>query len=243
MLSLLPTLSLALGLVQPDTSYLYRTQLLRAAPGTLLEVIEAFTERTAVYQASDGAPFIMRHRQGDQWDLLLLFPMESFPTYYSAERIARRERAAAASGVSEPEFATRIATLVSRREEVYVLGPPLEEVSRSLGEGTLYHIEMFLALPDKRDALFREREMENAYLVELDRPQNLIFTRTGGAAWDLFTVGVYRDYTHFAASDLIPDDREEAAALAAGFAGASYISSYLRTLIQYHQDTLAGAVR
>jgi hypothetical protein len=84
--------------------------------------------------------------------------------------------------------------------------------------------------------------MENAYLGALDRPTNMIFTRVAGAAWDLFTLGVYRDLPHYAESAHIPADRADAAAKAAGFEGDDKIGTYMRELILYHRDTLLGRV-
>ena len=241
---LLLAATVAATATEVDTTYLYRTLLIRAAPGSLLEVIDLYRSRTEVFLAAgDGAPFILRHSQGDHWDLMLIFPMGSFAEYYADERVSRRESAAARSGLTEAEFQRRLGAHVAWREEVFVLGPDLEMVSAAMNGGDYYHVEMFLALPGKRAELLREREMENTYLDRLDRPQNLIFTRAAGAAWDSFTLGVYRDLQHFAASADIPQERQQAAALAAGFEAADRIGTYLRTLIQRHNDTLARAVR
>ena len=56
---------------------------------------------------------------------------------------------------------------------------------------------MLDALAGKQYELLKEREMENAYLKALKRPENLVFIRDQGASWDLFTVGTYRDLKHF----------------------------------------------
>lgn len=85
--------------------------------------------------------------------------------------------------------------------------------------------------------------MENDYLQRVGRQQNLIFSRAGGAAWDSYTLGFYRDLQQYAESSVIPADAEQEAALAAGFEGADKIGSYMRTLIQMHRDTLAVAIR
>ncbi|MGD8699114.1 MAG: hypothetical protein PVJ43_07485 [Gemmatimonadales bacterium] len=234
---------IALGSAQPDDSYLYRTLMLRAAPGQLLEVIELFKARMPAYEATGGhAPLMMRHSQGDQWDLLLLYPMGSFTEYYSAERTAQRASRAAQSGMSDAEFERTVNELVSWREDLFVSGPPLEEVRRAFAENAYYHVEMFIALPGKRDALLEERRMENAYLRGIDRPLNLIFTRVAGAAWDLYTIGFYADVKHWAAVADVPAERRDASARAAGFEGADRIGTYMRTLIQLHHDTLATAV-
>jgi hypothetical protein len=119
----------------------------------------------------------------------------------------------------------------------------LNEVrSRFAGSG-FFHVEMFTALPGKRSDLSREREMENAYLKALGRPQNLIFVRDQGSAWDVFTIGFYRDLKHYAGSADIPEASQEAAARAAGFESARHIGPYLRTLIGSHHDTLAVAIK
>lgn len=229
---------------QTDTTYLYRTLLLQAAPGSLLDVIEMYRDRVPVYEASgDGVPFMLRHSQGDHWDLMLIFPLGSLTEFYSVQRVARRGQAAADAGPSEAEFQHALGKNVLWREEVLAKGPPLEELNAVMNRGSFYHVEMFVALAGKRGALFHEREMENQYLARLDRPQNIIFTRAGGAAWDSFTVGVYKDLKHFAASGDNPPEKQQAAALAAGFESSDRIGTYLRTLILRHNDTLAGAVK
>ncbi len=243
MICLLLAALLATGAPDPDDGYLYRTLMVRAAPGALLELIDLYKERMPVYEAGGERPFWMRHTQGDQWDLLLLFPMGSFADYYAPEQIERRERAVEASGHPEAAFQRELEARVAWREEVYVLGPALEVVDSAFSGAGYFHIEAFIALPGKREALLEERHMENVYRAGIDRPLNLIFTRVAGAAWDLYTIGFYRDIKHFAASADVPDALEEAAARAAGFEAADRIGTYMRTLIQWHRDTLATAVR
>jgi hypothetical protein len=230
----------------PQTSdgYLYRTLLVRAAPGGLLSLIELFQEQMPAFdEAGEARPFMMRHSQGDQWDLLLLFPMHSFRDYYSPERSVRRERAAQRVGRSAAESGAELDRLVAWQEEIFVAGPPLDVVTAAFANASYFHVEMFIALPGMRNRLLEERQMENAYLKAIDRPQNLIFTRVAGAAWDLYTIGFYQDIKHFAASADVPAEREEVAARAAGFEGADRIGTYLRSLIHTHHDTLARAIR
>jgi hypothetical protein len=241
MIGILLAALLAVQTPGPEDGYLYRTLLVRAAPGELLQVIDLYKERLPVFDdAGEERPFIMRHSQGDQWDLLLLFPIGSLSDYFAPERIARRERAAEEAGT---DFRRALDQRSAWREELFVAGPPLNVVKRAFAEAGYYHVEMFIALPGKRDELLKERHMENAYLEAIERPQNLIFIRVAGAAWDLYTIGFYRDIRQFAASADVPDEQREAAARAAGFEGADRIGTYLRTLIHSHHDTLATAVR
>ncbi len=242
MLAVILALILSAGDPGQGEGYLYRTLLVRAAPGKLLRLIELYQERMPVYEAAEERPFWMRHSQGDHWDLLLLFPMGSFAEHHSADAIARRQRAARESGISEAEFESALGQLIAWREEVFVLGPPLEAVDSAFTTTAYYHVEMFVALAGKRDALLEERHMENAYLKGIERPLNLIFTRVAGGAWDLYTIGFYRDIKDFAGSADVPEERKQAAARAAGFEGADRIGSYMRTLINWHNDTLATAI-
>jgi hypothetical protein len=227
-----------------DAGYLYKAMFVRAAPGKLLELIALYKERMPVYDASgDLRPFWMRHSQGDQWDLMFLFPMESYSDYFKPERIAKRKQAAEKAGLLQDQFAKKFYALAAWHEEVFVDGPALEQVQKSFGGAGFFHVEIFLALPGKQAELYREREMENAYLKALNRPENLIFTHDQGAAWDLFTIGFYRDLKHYAESADIPEAKQAEAARLAGFEGPDKIGPYLRTLIQLHHDTLAVAVK
>jgi hypothetical protein len=218
-------------------NYLYQAKLVQAAPGKLLELIELQKSRLTEYRnAGEDQPLMMRHSQGDRWDLLLLLPMKSYADYYSPERIAKRKQSLEASQ-------DKIDILIAWQEDVFVYGPPLAELQKAFAPSAFFHVEMFDALAGKQSELFKEREMENAYLKALKRPENLIFVRDQGAAWDLFTIGPYRDLKHFAESAGIPESDQEAAAKAAGFEAANRIGPYLRTLINSHHDTLAVSVK
>ncbi len=221
-------------------TYLYRTELIRATPGKLLPLIDALKEQRAYYEdAGLAAPFIMRHSQGDQWDLMLLHPVESYADYFSPANMATRERAGKQHGIHDESFTSMIAW----REDTFVHGPPLDVVAERFDDMGFYHIEIFTAIPDKRQELMKQRKMENVYLEAIDRQQNLIFTKDAGGAWDMYTLGFYRDIKHFAESADIPIEKENAAAKAAGFKSVYTIGSYLRSLIAEHHDTLATAVR
>jgi len=215
-------LALALLLAAPPErgQVLYRMTLLRAAPGRLLEVV-------AELKAQKRDALILRHSQGDQWDLMVLAPVGSYVEHFA--------RPTATAPLTDPER-------LSFQEDTFVRGPELRALP-GFDTGGLYHVEMFNALAGKRDELVREREMENAYLRALGRPTNAIFVRELGGAWDAFTVGAYRSWKHFAERDDIPAERSQAAAREAGFEDADHIGPYLRSLIQSHHDTLATPVR
>lgn len=220
-----------------ETTYLYKAKLVQAAPGKLLDVIDLYKAAVAGYKdAGDEPPLWMRHSQGDHWDLLVLIPMKSYSDYYQPDRVAKRKLAA-------KDLAARIDDEIAWQEDVFVYGPPLDELRKAFAAATFFHVEMFHSLAGRQVELTKEREMENAYLKTLKRPENFIFVRDQGAAWDVFTIGAYRDLKHFAESAGIPESEQEAAARAAGFERAGSIGPYLRTLISSHHDTLAVSIK
>ncbi len=228
----------------PVPTSLYKTTFVRAAPGKLLDLIALYKNQMAVEQASgDEPPLWWRHTQGDQWDLMLLYPMGSYTEYYAKERAARRKSAAAAAPLSSAEFKRQLDACSAWREDVFVLGPPLETVKKAFEGTAYYHIEIFISLPGRQEELFKERVMENLYAAGLGRPENMIFVRDQGAAWDMYTLGCYRDLAHWASSADIPKEKREAAARQAGFSDPDAIGPYLRTLIQMHRDTMGVAIK
>src|SRR3989442_14891843 len=77
-----------------ETTYLYKAQLVQAAPGKLLEVIDLYKASLAGYKdAGDEPPLWMRHSQGDHWDLLVMIPMKNYSEYYNPERVTKRKLA------------------------------------------------------------------------------------------------------------------------------------------------------
>ena len=240
------------GMVSPGSQqeenwegdHLYRVTLLRAAPGRVLDLIELLKEeRDLLADINEPAPFWMRHTQGDQWDLMILYPMGSFHEYYEPGRTERRNENGVWKGLSYEQLQFEADLLTSFREELFVRGPEPEVLDEAFGNNNFYHAEMFVALPGKRARLLEERRMENRFLRNLDRPENLIFVREAGGPWDSFTLGFYEDLMHYAESSDRRASDEEQAAREAGFEGADRIGSYLRSLILYHHDTLCVAIR
>ena len=226
--------------VAAPNQYLYKVTLIQAAPGKLLELIDLYKARATAYQAAgDETPLWMRHSQGDHWDLLILFPISSYTEYYQPERVAKRKKADDSLAGSTEKLKSDIAW----QEDLFAYGPALADLRREFAGGGFFHVEMFVALPGKFSDLYQERQMENAYAKALKEPENFIFVRDQGAAWDLFTIGVFRDLKHYAESADVPVKDQEAAAKAAGFESPGQIGPYLRRFISTHHDTLAVAVK
>lgn len=221
--------------------YYYKVTTMRAAPGKLLELIDLLKEDMRNHnQLGMREPFLMRHSQGDHWDLLMMYPIgTSLQQHFTNTAINRRMK----SKTQDQPYDSEYFNYISFQEEQIVTGPDFIEFNKRFKEFSYYHVEVFRALAGKRKELLKQREMENVYLQEIDRDTHLIFTKVMGGEADIFTLGFYRDIKHFAESADIPIEKEDAAAKTAGFESVYTIGSYLRSLILKHFDTLAPAVR
>jgi hypothetical protein len=226
-----------------EGEHLYHVVMLRAAPGRLLDLIELLREeRDLLRDVGEPLPYWMRHTQGDQWDLLMLYPMGGFHEYFEPARTAKRLESGTQKGLSQGDLKREVDRLTSWRDELFVRGPNPEIVGAAFTENDFYHVEMFVALAGRHGDLLEERRMENEYLKGIGRPQNLIFLREAGGPWDSFTLGFYRDLKHYSESADISAEDEDLAAKAAGFRGADQIGATLRRFILYHRDTLCVSI-
>lgn len=195
---------------------LYRVTTVRAAPGSLPQILD----KIASLRPSKRTPLVMRHSQGDQWDLMLI---EAIKPAHAVDS----------------SFMAQLGDLVAFEEDHFAFGPSWGVIEAAYDGNSFYHIEMFKAVAGKTDELLQERRMENSYLSATGLKPNMIFRRVAGSDVDSFTIGFHKDIEAFAASSTVRDEEKEAAAVAAGFKSRSDISFYLRTLISSHNDTLA----
>lgn len=219
---------------------LYKVKLIRAAPGELLTVIDMIKSDMKSYESFGiEQPYLMRHSQGDQWDLMMMYPVTSLENYYSDGSQSKLN----GSKTLGKTFGDSFYNMISYHEESFVMGPDKESFHNWFRQYNYYHIEIFTSLAGKQNELKKQREMENVFLNELKRRPNFIFTKVTGASWDIFTIGYYDDIVDYATAGDLPIEQEDAAAKKAGFESVYTIGSYLRALLLEHHDTLAGAVR
>lgn len=226
---------------QREGDYLYRVETLRAATGKLEALLEwaASAKDAGYFRDAYGAdPLIMRHSQGDQWDLMVFLPMESWEIFYSKQNSKRLEKARD----RHKDLLNSQSGLIAFEEDHFAYGPPMDVVAADYDVNGLYHIEMFHAAPGKESELLNQRRMENAYLADIGLTTNMIFRRGGGSDVDVFTVGFHQNLAAFAADPDATGDEREAAAIAAGFKDRADISFHLRSLLSAHHDTLAVKV-
>lgn len=184
-------------------------------------------------------PYLLRHSQGDHWDLMLIYPIPPLETYFSKTAVEKR----ATSFTIEKKYGNSFYGLVSFQEEAIVDGPDYKTFVQAFEDYRLFHIEIFTALAGKQAELLQQRKMENDFYSHIKHRPNLIFTRVLGPAWDIFTIGTYKNLQEYADDGGISFEDEDAAAKKAGFEGVNFIGSYLRSMLLEHHDTLANKVQ
>lgn len=221
-----------------EGDYLYKVTTIRAATGALADLLEWETQLVSSDYFEDAGqerPLLMRHSQGDQWDLLVIVPMQSWADYHSPA--ATKQRSSAASSYAELIAAGQ--DFFAFYEDHFAYGPPWSAVQAAYNDSGFFHIEMFRAAPGKVTKLLEQRRMENMYLAATGQVANMIFRRAAGSDIDVFTIGFHPSFEAFASPAPVTVDEKEVAAKAAGFEGLADISFYLRSLISGHHDTLA----
>ncbi len=227
---------------EPPRDTLWLTTTIRAAPGELKNLIEDLKtlEKQGFYSHGDRiAPLILRHSQGDQWDLMLLEPIGSFSEFFAPERLKSEAR----NTFESAQILGNLEGRIAYKDELFAFGPSYEFVDAYAKGKNFFHIEMFEALPGMNQKLLEQREMENAYLEATKRRGNLIFDGVMGTNVDSFTIGAYDNLAAFATRPDLKEGASLKAAKDAGFTDDNSIGFYLRTLISAHHDTLANRVK
>ena len=116
----------------------YRLTLLRTAPGNLATLIESTKNYKKAHQ---GNPIIMRHSQGNHWDLMILEPAgkDWMTTQDSNSRVSFQHNFLVKSSWSWKQLKSRSA------------------------DAGLFNIEMFHAAAGHKKDILEQRFMENKY--------------------------------------------------------------------------------
>ena len=208
---------LTLSHISSAADHQYRVSLLRAAPGSMPTLLE----QTKHYRSKQNSNvLIMRHSQGDHWDIMLLEPATT-PLY---------------DGASYNDTAAFEHNFLVKSTWSW------QEIQARAERSGLFHLEMFHAVVGKKQQLLKQRQMENAYYNATGREGNIIFETVFGNDMDNFTLGFYKDMQSFATDPDLSNEVFEKAATDAGFKSRSDIGFYLREFISLHYDTLAVPV-
>ena len=227
---------------EPDRDTLYKVTTLRAAPGELRGMIDDLQGLKADnYFAMAGRtnPWILRHSNGDHWDLMLVEPVGSVEAYFQSDRLSAEANAAQTNSARLQSLAAR----TDFEEDLFAWGPAPDVLGENFDTANIFHIEMFNARGGHLDALIEQREMENQYLAGAGWTTNWVFVREMGSDYDVFTIGGHDSWESYGADSALSDEELEDLAISAGFRARDDIGFYLRELLTTHNDTYARPVR
>jgi hypothetical protein len=157
---------------------LYHVRFVKAAPGQLA-ALWAAELKAPPDPDNPEPPIILRHAQGDDWQLLVISPL-------GKDETIRAE----APPPALQEYFTKIRTLSARHDDTIAQGPAWAEAKKVLlgdgGAGGVYLVGTFEAVPGHRDQLL-------AGLKEGPPGSTapLILTHREGASWTFLTIERY----------------------------------------------------
>ena len=167
---------------------LYHIHISKAAPGKLPQLIDAYKSGPAP-EASEPqvTPIILRHRDGDEWDLITITPLGKQTTL-----------TAAAPPQAVLDYYDRLAPLSDWHNDTFVIGPAWAVVQKALvvakGE-PVYVVSDYRAMPGHRPQLRGVLE-RNAQ----DTPgRNVLFVHAEGAAWNFLNITRYDSWAEVGA--------------------------------------------
>jgi len=195
----------------------YRISTLRASPGQLEKLM---SEASNYRAAQNGDVILMRHSQGDHWDLMLLEP-------------------AGKNATGAKDFGALVDFQLSFLADSDSTFSQLKSDAAAAG---LFHIEMFHALAGKKAALIDQRVRENQYLEKTGQVVNAVFVTSFGSDVDVFTIGFHKSMAALDAGPTVSAAEAEQVAKQAGFKDRADLGFYLRRLLISHHDTLAVPV-
>lgn len=211
---------------------LYRVTMLRAAPGEwydLKAAIEGQGEAGVPDAEGRLVPYRIRHSQGDQWDFMLIQPVESWERYFSQANL-----------LLETEFRRAIEKHADFELDWFVSGPSHSDASALFARAGLYHLEIYQARAGMKGALADSRARENAIFADLGALQNTIWQGQFGADHDVMTIGFHKSWASYAEHNATGSDADwDRLSREHGYEGGGDLAPQLRSFLTGHADTFA----
>jgi len=244
---------------------LYHFHFTKAAPGKLNELIDAYRQ-APVAAGEPGPPLILRHLQGDDWDLLVLTPL------------GKEETLTPGASAEEQASIQRMRGLRSQHGDTFTSGPAWADVRTALlggaasavtpasatgttGSGTAGASTAAGTTGAGRAASAAANVPEGTVytvttyrslpghrdqladtlrrLAALYPDRRTIFQHVEGAPWEFVLLQRYDSWTALGAEEDAPPERLKAQ----GFANDEAIGLELRQHATEHRDTIARLVR
>lgn len=218
------TISIAQQPAQPQAPQpapaleLYHIHIAKAAAGKLTQLIDAYKSAPAPSKDEPQVtPIILRHREGDEWDLITITPLGKQVTL-----------TADAPSQAIQDYFLRVAPLTDWHSDTFVIGPSWAAVQKALlvakGE-PLYVVSEYRALPGHRPQM---RQVLDRGAQETPG-RNVLFAHVEGGSWNFLTITRYDSWAEIGAPP--PQPAAGTAPVDQGLA--------IREHLAVHQDTIA----
>jgi hypothetical protein len=199
-------------------SELYHIHVVQAAPGKLGELIETYLKGPAP-EAGDPQvdPFVLRHREGGEWDLVVITPLGAD---YAAT--------AAAPPPAVQKFNETVAGLAAWHADTLAAGPPWAAVQKALlptrsAAPAVFVVSDYRSLPGHRPQLRQTLDR----IAADSAGRSAVFTHVEGSPWNFFTVTRHDSWAAMGeATQPVPS-------------GQADVGMDLRQHLAVHHDTVA----
>lgn len=178
---------------------LYHIHVVKAAPGKLPQLIDAYKNGPAPEAGEPQVtPIILRHREGGEWDLIVITPLGRQITI-----------SASALPQAVQEYNQRLQPLSDWHGDTFTVGPSWAVVQKALVPAKdaqpVYVVSDYRSLPGHRVQL-RQVLDRNAQ----DTPgRSVIFAHVEGAPWNLLQVTSYDSWAALGAPPPQPPSGEQ----------------------------------
>jgi hypothetical protein len=204
---------------QPQATEIYHVHMVKAAPGKLAQLINEY--KNAPGPSPDEpqvSPIILRHREGSEWDLIVITPLGK-KTTISAEPVPQAVQA----------YYQRIQPLTDWHADTFTTGPSWATVRKALlpekgAQQSVYVVSDYRAMAGHRSQLQK--------VIEGDGPDGnaVLFTHAEGAPWNFLTV---TRYDSWADVDATPPPAQGAQPQDPGLAIREHLAVHHDTICTY----------
>jgi hypothetical protein len=205
---------------QAPARELYHIHVVKAAPGKLLQLIDAYKNAPApAVDEPQFAPVILRHREGAEWDLIVITPL------------GKQTTISAAPGPQATQYySQRLDPLADWHSDTFTVGPSWAEVQKALVPAkdapAVYTVTDYRALAGQRSQL---RNVLNGN-VQGTPGRSILFSHAEGASWNFLMVTRYDSWAALGA----PPPAQPQSGTQQPDAGLA-----MREYLAVHHDTIA----
>jgi hypothetical protein len=200
---------------------LYHIHVVKSAPGKLLQLIDTYKSRPAP-QADEPqvTPIILRHREGGEWDLIVITPLGKQTTI-----------SASALPQAIQDYNQRVQPLTDWHADTFTVGPVWDVVHKALVPAKdaqpVYQVSDYRSLTGRRQQL---REVLDRNAQETPG-RSVLFAHVEGAPWNFVSVTRYDSWAALGAPP--PQPAAGTPQQEAGLAIREHMAVHHDTIAQY----------